>query len=108
MRNLPNLDFLLIELIIKCKLNETQGQDWGVTLTKKLKLILIGKFKSVKFRNVKFDWNFFKLTLEIEWKGSYKKILNICKVSKKISEHTKIMKARSEKFEAFLNFAMPR
>jgi hypothetical protein len=24
------------------------------------------------------------------------------------SEHTKIMKARSEKFEAFLNFAMPR
>jgi hypothetical protein len=29
-----NLDFLLIELIIKCKLNETQGQDWGVTLTK--------------------------------------------------------------------------
>jgi hypothetical protein len=24
----------LIELIIKCKLNETQGQDWGVTLTK--------------------------------------------------------------------------
>jgi hypothetical protein len=49
------LDFLLIELIIKCKLNETQGQDWGVTLTKKLKLILIGKFKSVKFRNVKFD-----------------------------------------------------
>jgi hypothetical protein len=55
MRNLPNLDFLLIELIIKCKLNETQGQDWGVTLTKKLKLVLIGKFKSVKFRNVKFD-----------------------------------------------------
>jgi hypothetical protein len=55
MRNLPNLDFLLIELIIKCELNETQGQDWGVTLTKKLKLILIGKFKSVKFRNVKFD-----------------------------------------------------
>jgi hypothetical protein len=54
-RNLPNLDFLLIELIIKCKLNETQGQDWGVPLTKKLKLILIGKFKSVKFRNVKFD-----------------------------------------------------
>jgi hypothetical protein len=47
MRNLPNLDFLLIELIIKCKLNETQGQDWGVPLTKKLKLILIGKFKSV-------------------------------------------------------------
>jgi hypothetical protein len=36
------------------------------------------------------------------------KILNICKVSKKFSEHTKIMKARSEKFEAFLNFAMPR
>jgi hypothetical protein len=27
---------------------------------------------------------------------------------KKISEHTKIMKARSEKFEASLNFAMPR
>jgi hypothetical protein len=37
-----------------------------------------------------------------------KKILNICKVSKKFFEHTKIMKARSEKFEAFLNFAMPR
>jgi hypothetical protein len=26
---------------------------------------------------------------------------------KKFSEHTKIMKARSEKFEAFLNLAMP-
>jgi hypothetical protein len=51
----PELRLPLIELIIKCKLNETQGQDWGVTLTKKLKLILIGKFKSVKFRNVKFD-----------------------------------------------------
>jgi hypothetical protein len=99
MRNLPNLDFLLIELIIKCKLNETQGQDWGVTLTKKLKLILIGKFKSVKFRNVKFDWNSFKLTLEIEWKGSYKKILNICKVSKKLVNIQKLWKreARSSR-----------
>jgi hypothetical protein len=34
MGNPPNLDFLLIELIIEINFFETQGQDWGVTLTK--------------------------------------------------------------------------
>jgi hypothetical protein len=44
MRNLPNLDFLLIELIIEIKFNETQGQDWGVTLTE-IKIDPDRKFK---------------------------------------------------------------
>jgi hypothetical protein len=34
MGNPPNLDLLLIELIIEIEFNQTQGQDWGVTLTK--------------------------------------------------------------------------
>jgi hypothetical protein len=45
MKNLLNLSFLLIELANELKFYETQGQDWGVILTKNKKMILIRKFK---------------------------------------------------------------
>jgi hypothetical protein len=37
-KNLPNLSFLLIELANELKFFETQGQDWGIILTKNKKI----------------------------------------------------------------------
>jgi hypothetical protein len=37
-KNLPNLSFLLIELANELKFFETQGQDWGIIMTKNKKI----------------------------------------------------------------------